>query len=61
MAAARWVFLLLGLAAIVSFGFFVITRDDRYRRVGLFIVKGAVFSGLVFFAVLAIERLAESP
>lgn len=58
MLIARWIFLLLGVAAIVSFAMYIGTGQVRYRRVGLVIIKWSVISGLAFFAVLILERLA---
>ena len=58
MLIARTIFLLLGVAAIVSFAMYIGTGQPRFRRYGLVIVKWAVFAGLAFFAVLALEQLA---
>ncbi len=58
MLIARWIFLLLGVAAIVSFALYIGTGQVQFRRWGIVIVKWAVFSGLAFFAVLVLERLA---
>ena len=58
MLIARTIFLLLGVAAIVSFAMYIGTGEPRFRRYGLVIVKWAVFAGLAFFAVLALEHLA---
>jgi hypothetical protein len=56
-AVVRVLIFLLLLAAIVSFGFYVFTRERRYFRVGVVIVKWTVIAGLVFFGVLIVERL----
>jgi len=58
MLLFRWLVLLLLLAAAVSFAFFAATGQARYKRFGLVIVKWTVIAGLVFFAVLVLERLA---
>ncbi|MGE5864260.1 MAG: hypothetical protein ACM32J_04110 [Rhizobacter sp.] len=58
MLIARWIFLLLGVAAIVSFALYIGTGQARYRRFGLVILKWSVIAGLAFFAVLILERLA---
>ncbi|CAN5761162.1 hypothetical protein BH09PSE5_BH09PSE5_36270 [soil metagenome] len=58
MLIARWVVLLLMLAAVICFAMFIGTRDRRYVRWGLVIVKWTVLAGLAFFAVLILERLA---
>lgn len=58
MLIARWIFLLLGVAAIVSFALYIGTGQVRFRRWGVVIIKWAVMAGLAFFAVLVLERLA---
>jgi hypothetical protein len=58
MLIARWIYLLLGVAAIVSFAMYIGTGQPRFRHYGIVIVKWAVFAGLAFFAVLVLERLA---
>ena len=58
MLIARWIFMLLGLAAIVCFAFYAGTGELRYRRIGLVILKWSVTAGLAFFAVLLLEQLA---
>mgnify|MGYP003575407486 CR=1 FL=1 len=58
MLIARWIFLLLGVAAIVCFAMYIGTGQVRFRHYGLVVVKWAVFAGLAFFAVLILERLA---
>lgn len=58
MLIARWILLLLGLAAIVSFAMYIGTGQTRYRHYGLVIIKWVVIAGLAFFGVLVLERLA---
>lgn len=58
MLIARWIFMLLGLASIVCFAFYIVTGEMRYRRIGLVILKWSVAAGLAFFAVLVLEHLA---
>ncbi len=58
MLLARWLILLLLLAAAVSFAFFAATGQPRYKRFGLVIVKWTLIAAFVFFAVLILERLA---
>lgn len=58
MLIARWVVMLLLLAAVVCFAMFIGTRDRRYLAWGLVIVKWTVLAGLAFFGVLILERLA---
>jgi len=58
MLIARWAILLIGLAACVSAALFLITRKPVFWLLAKRIfVTGAAF-GLVFFAVLILERLA---
>jgi hypothetical protein len=58
MLIFRLVFGLLLLAGILCFGVYVVTRDDRWRRRGIVLVKWTVLAGLGFFAVIFLERLA---
>lgn len=58
MLLFRWAVLLLLLAAIVSFVFYIGTGQMRYRRWGLQVLKWTVLAALGFFAVLILERLA---
>ena len=57
MLIFRWAVLLLLLAAGVSFAFFVATGQQRYKRLGLVIVKWTVIAASMFFLVLILERL----
>jgi hypothetical protein len=58
MLIARWIVMLLLLAAVICFAMFIGTRERRYLRYGLVVVKWTVIAGLAFFAVLILERLA---
>lgn len=58
MQLARWLILLLLLSAIVLFALHIFTGQARFKRYGLFMLKGVVGAGLVFFAVLILERMA---
>ncbi|MDI4635299.1 hypothetical protein J7U46_19710 [Pelomonas sp. V22] len=58
MAIARLLIGLLLFAAVVSFALFIATGQQRWRRLGLVIVKWTVLAGLGFFGVLILERLA---
>ncbi len=58
MLIARWIVLLLLVAAIVCFAMYIGTGQARYRLLGIRIVKWTVVAGLGFFAVLVLERLA---
>ena len=55
---ARWIFLLLAVAAVLCFAMFIGTGQVSYRSWGVRIVKWAVVAGLAFFAVLILERMA---
>jgi len=54
----RWLVLLLLLAAVVSFSFFVATGQPRFKSYGLRILKWTLLAAFVFFAVLILERIA---
>ena len=59
MIFIRW---LVPLMLLVSVGFFaasIWTGELRHRRTGLRVLKWTVVAALVFFAVLAIERLRD--
>lgn len=58
MLLFRWAILLLLLAAIVSFVFFIGTGQQRYKRWGLKVLKWTLLAAFGFFAVLILERLA---
>jgi hypothetical protein len=58
MLIFRLVFGLLLVAGLLCFALYIGTRDVRWRRRGLLIVKWTVLAGLGFFAVIALERLA---
>ncbi len=57
MLIARWIFMLLALAAVVCFAFYIGTGEMRFRRIGVLILKWSVTAGLAFFAVLLLEHL----
>ena len=54
----RVLILLLMLASVACFGAYLVTKQKRYFRIGVVIVKWTVIAGLVFFGVLFIEQLA---
>ncbi|MCX8520380.1 MAG: hypothetical protein ORN28_02445 [Rhodoferax sp.] len=58
MLLFRWLAILCALGIIVSFGLYVGTGQQRYKRYGLLALKWAVLAGLGFFAVLILERIA---
>lgn len=57
MAVFRALMLLLLLASAVSFVFYAVTGQTRYRRFGLRVLTAALIAGFVFFAVLIAEKL----
>jgi hypothetical protein len=50
--------MLIALGIIASFGLFIATGQERYKRIGLMGLKWLVLAGLGFFAVLILERIA---
>ncbi len=58
MLLFRWLILLLLLGAIVSFAFFVATGQQRFKTIGMVIVKWTLIAAFGFFAVLVLERIA---
>ena len=58
MLIARWLFGLLLVAGLVCFALYIATGEQRYRRLGILLVKWTVIAGLGFFAVLILERVA---
>ena len=58
MLIARWIFLLAGLAICVSVALYLWTGNTTYRRLAGRILLTTAGTALVFFAILALERLA---
>ena len=58
MLIARWIVGLLLVAGIVCFAVYLATGQQRYRSLGILLVKWTVIGGLGFFAVLILERVA---
>jgi len=58
MLIFRWIFLLLLGAGAVSLAMYVGTGQQRFRVIGVRLVKWTVVAALGFFAVLILERLA---
>ena len=54
----RLVFGLLLVAGLLCFAMYIGTAQLQWRQRGLVIVKWTVLSGLGFFAVILLERLA---
>ena len=57
MLIFRWTMMLLLLAVIACFVFYVATGLVKYRTLGLKTMKWAVLAALGFFGVLMLERL----
>ncbi len=57
MPVFRATLLLLLMAGLGCFAIYIATGQVRWRAWGLRLVKWTVAAGLVFFAVLAAERL----
>ncbi len=57
MLLFRWLILMLLLAAVVSFSFFIATGQPRFKRYGLKILKWTLIAAFGFFAVLIMERI----
>ena len=58
MLIVRWIVGLLLVAGLVCFAMYVATGQQRFRTLGILLVKWTVIAGLGFFAVLILERLA---
>jgi hypothetical protein len=58
MVIARLLIGLLLFSAVVCFAFSIATGHPGWRRWGITIMKWTVVAGLLFFAVLILERLA---
>jgi hypothetical protein len=58
MLLFRWTMLMLLLAAIVAFVFYIGTGQARYKRWGIKILKWTLIAAFGFFGVLILERVA---
>lgn len=58
MLLFRWLIMLLLLAAAISFAFYAGTGQQRFRRIGLLLLKWTLLAAFGFFTVLILERLA---
>ena len=59
MLIFRWIVLLLMVAGLLCFAMFIGTGQQRYRVLGIRIVKWTVIAGLGFFAVLILETMVK--
>ena len=57
MAVVRTLILLLLLGAAGCFGYYAATGKQRYKRLGLLILKWTLFAAFGFFSVLIVQRL----
>jgi len=58
MLLFRWAILMLLLASVACFVFYIGTGQARYRTWGLKVIKWTMIAAFGFFAVLIMERLA---
>ncbi len=54
----RWLGMMFALGIIASFGLYIATGQERFKRIGLMGLRWVVLAGLGFFAVLILERIA---
>ena len=59
MLIFRWIVLLLMVGGLLCFAMFIGTGQQRYRVLGIRIVKWTVIAGLGFFAVLILETMVK--
>jgi len=57
MAAVRIAIILLLVVAGVSFAFYAFTGQERYKRLGLVVLKWTLIAAVGFFVVLALQRI----
>ena len=58
MLFLRWLLLLLLIGSAVSFLFYALTGQERFKRYGLLTLKWTLLAGFIFFVVLIVERIA---
>ena len=58
MPLFRLVIFLCLLGVVVSFVFYTVTGDPRFKRYGLLTLKWTLIAAFGFFAVLILERIA---
>ena len=54
----RWLGMMFALGIIASFGLYIATGQERFKRIGRKGLRWVVLAGLGFFAVLILERIA---
>jgi hypothetical protein len=60
MGVFRALLILMLLAGAACFAIYAISGQARYRVYGVRLVSGTIIAGLVFFAVLIVQRLIET-
>ena len=58
MLFLRWLLLALLLGSAVSFLFYALTGQERFKRYGLVTLKWTLIAGFIFFVVLIVDRIA---
>ena len=58
MLLFRWLLLLLLIASGVSFAAYALTNLPYFKRFGILCLKWEVLTGLGFFGILILERIA---
>jgi hypothetical protein len=56
MLLFRFAIVALLLAAGVSFAFYIGTGQERFKTLGIKLVKWAIMAGLGFFGIMVLER-----
>jgi hypothetical protein len=56
MAVVRAIVLLLLVVSAVSFVFFAVTGQPKYKRFGLIVMKWTLVATLAFFLALTLDR-----
>ena len=57
MLALRWLILVPLIASVVCFMLFAVTGQDKFKRIGLVVLKWTLAAAFLFFAVLIFDRL----
>jgi hypothetical protein len=60
MGVFRALLILMLLGGAACFAIYALSGQARYRVYGVRLVSGTIVAGLVFFAVLIVQRLVET-
>ena len=60
MGVFRALLIVMLIAGAACFAIYAVSGRMRYRAYGVWLVSGTLVAGLVFFAVLIVQRLIES-